>query len=111
MIIKKYQIFENIQLADKIYFKPGVLNDEDKEIILKVAKNSHYIKPLCDIYLQLKELNMISSLNDYYHRLTNYDNNYFPIKNFNINDLTDIPVEIFLKSVVKNDVSSFSVIK
>ena len=47
-------LFENIQLADKVYFKTGKLSDIDKNRILKITNSDNYTKIICDIYYYLK---------------------------------------------------------
>ena len=42
---------ENIQLADKVYFKPNILTPNQKDLILSITHGDFYTKALCDIYL------------------------------------------------------------
>ena len=46
---------ENIQLADKVYFKTGKLSEDDKEIILSITNGNNYTKLISDFYYYLKK--------------------------------------------------------
>jgi len=81
-------ISENIQLADKIYFKIKELSEEDKNLILKITNGDNYTKLISDIYFYLKKypykMNGIEkTMTEYYNQLKNYDKNIFPINGFN----------------------------
>lgn len=46
----KIILYENIQLADKIYFKTGLLKPEVREDILKITNGDIFTKWVCDFY-------------------------------------------------------------
>ena len=41
---------ENLQLADKIYFKTGILNEDDKQEIINITHGDNYTKIIADFY-------------------------------------------------------------
>lgn len=87
---------ENIQLADKIYFKPGKLSEEDKEVILRITNGNNYTKLISDFYFYYKNLpyRQNKSIDFYlrilYNDVLNYNKNVFPIKGYDINNPGDI---------------------
>ena len=83
-----YSLYENIQLADKIYFNTGKLSQQDKDIILGITSGDNYTKIISDFYYYLKnnsfnrlDLNRLKVL---YNELKNYNKNIFPIEGFDI---------------------------
>lgn len=78
---------ENIQLADKIYFKTGKLTDEDKEIILNTTKGDNFTKIVSDLFFILKENyyreEIIKKIKKFHENLKSYNKDVFPIKGFN----------------------------
>jgi hypothetical protein len=86
---------ENIQLADKVYFKGGKLGKEDRDNILDITGGDNYTKIISDFYYYLKKQNLtlieiIKEINVLYREVKNYDDKIFPIKNYDIYKSTDI---------------------
>jgi hypothetical protein len=110
---------ENLQQAEKIYFKPGKLSDNAKEIILKMTNGDPYTKLIADMYYAklinsndlgqsvLKDIdrnsiennksqndildnNSLKDLQLLHKDLITYNKNVFPIKGFNINGVDNI---------------------
>lgn len=116
-LIKKL-LKENLQLADKVYFKSGELSPKVREIILRVTNGDPYTKIMTDIYHTMlmnnhrtgnwalkhidpeyqeteKPENDVMNIEDLrklrplYNQLKEYNKNVFPIKGFNINGVQD----------------------
>ena len=49
-----YSLYENVQLADKLYFNTDKLSQEDKDIILGITGGDNYTKIISDFYYYLK---------------------------------------------------------
>jgi hypothetical protein len=87
---------ENIQLADKIYFKNGKLSDEDREIILNITNGNNYTKLIADFYYYFKEIlnlypdELIKELNLLYYDVLNYNKNVYPIIGYDAYNSTNI---------------------
>lgn len=80
---------ENIQLADKVYFKTGKLSDDDKKIILNITNGNNYTKLVSDIYFYLKKdkpnsNDLIKQLKPIYNDIINYNKNVYPIIGYNV---------------------------
>ena len=115
----KQLLRENIQLADKIYFKDGKLSPAVRDIILRVTNGDPYSKIMTDIYYTMlmnghstgqwalkhldpehqeteKPENDVMGMDDLkklrpiYNQLKDYNKNVFPIKGFNINGIENI---------------------
>ena len=87
---------ENIQLADKVYFKTNELSEEDKNFILSITNGDNYTKALCDLYINEHPFKRtLKTFKNIYTQLKTYNKNYLPIKDYDINDLTNISVELF----------------
>lgn len=88
-------LIENLQLADKIYFKTGKLSEEEKEQILNVTNGDNYTKIIADFYFNLKESSysryLQRTINELYQEIKSYDKNVFPIVGFDILNPSDIP--------------------
>lgn len=89
--INKFVIEENIQLADKVYFKTNKLSKEDRDIILKITGGNNYTKLIADLYYyDLK--NQISfnidelkrKMHLLYNEIKNYNKNVFPIIGYDV---------------------------
>ena len=52
----KLRLFENIQLADKLYFNNNKLSQEDKDIILNITHGDNYTKIVTDFYFSVVRL-------------------------------------------------------
>lgn len=110
---------ENLQLADKVYFKDNKLPEEVKKIILKITNGDPFTKLVTDIYYFIlnenhssgnwalaqidKDHDENSPLTNYilniddlkkikqlYLELKQYNKNVFPIKGFNINGVENV---------------------
>lgn len=86
---------ENIQLADKVYFKTGKLSNEDREIILNMTNGNNYTKLIADIYFYLKKTSFNSNellkiLKPIYNDVLNYNKNVYPIVGYDVYNSTDI---------------------
>lgn len=115
----KHLLRENLQLADKFYFKDGKLSPRVREIILHLTNGDPYTKIMTDIYYTmlmnghrtgdwaLKAIDPehqetekpqndvmgtpdLQKLRPIYNQLKEYNKNVFPIKGFNINGVEDI---------------------
>jgi len=91
-------LFENIQQAEKIYFKSGLLDSDDKDLILSITNGDNYTKIISDIHYYMKEnaswmYNENKDLKKYYENLKNYNRNLIPIKNYN--NPNDFKLNIF----------------
>jgi len=84
-----YLLKENIQLADKIYFKTGKLSDEDKEIILNITNGNNYTKIISDFYFYIKKHafnsdDLIKQLKPLYSDVLNYNKNVYPVTGYDV---------------------------
>lgn len=111
---------ETVQLANKYYFRNNKLSTKEIEMILNITKKDNTTKLVCDIYYNdiLQQLNDVNgSINDvaswnkiiktvrFLHQLiSDYTNKVFPIKNFNINDGSDLK---FITFVARNNIIAF----
>lgn len=87
--IIKETLIENLQLADKVYFKTNRLTDEDRNIILNITNGDDYTKVISDIYYYFKLDKLVTNQNlkrikELYIDLKTYNKNVFPIDNFDI---------------------------
>jgi hypothetical protein len=91
IIRQSIQLFENTQLADKVYFNTGKLSPEAKEIILRITGGDAYTKIVSDIfYAQSVKTNKdVQAVSNLHLQLKSYNKNVFPIKGFNINGVKD----------------------
>ena len=84
---------ENIQMAEKYFFKSGKLNEEDKQLILSITKGDEMTFKIAEIYEYFKNHltsnnitgKEIQSIREFYRQLKNYDKEVFPYADFNIN--------------------------
>jgi hypothetical protein len=103
LIKEELSLLENLQLADKFYFKSGKLSNEAKEQILQITNGDAYTKIIADIYYYfLKEnnseskenttlnYNNIKELKEIYNSLKSYNKNVFPIAGLNINSVSNV---------------------
>ena len=88
-------LFENVQLADKAYFKTGKLPQKVRDMIVGITGGDNYTKILTDIYsnylhnsfdadgniLNVKDLKKVEQL---YYELKGYNKNVFPVKGLDI---------------------------
>jgi hypothetical protein len=94
---------ENIQLADKVYFKTGKLDDNQKQVILSITNGDNYTKFIADAFYYITEHNVYSNpikeLRNIYHQITTYNKNVFPIKGFT--DINNTNIGNFLYALEK----------
>lgn len=102
-ILNKKKVFkENIQLADKVYFKTGKLSNDDREIILNITKGNNYTKIISDFSFALKELSSFDSddkiakrLKLLYDDVLNYNKNVYPIVGYDVINPSNISEIIY----------------
>lgn len=88
-------LYENIQLADKVYFRDGKMSEEDRKIILSITNGDNYTKIISDFYYYLKSLpfikdnKLIEEIKLLYNDVKNYNKNVFPIKDFDIYNMSN----------------------
>lgn len=85
-------IYENKQLADKLYFNTKVLNSNDKDVIYSITNGGETTKIICDFYLEMSkyknvDINKLKLLNSY---ILNYNKNTLPIKDFDLYNKSNI---------------------
>lgn len=112
--IIKQLLRENLQLADKVYFKTGKLSPKVRDIILRITNGDPYTKIMTDIYFSMlmeshktgnwaiktidpthktpenpetdvMHIDNLRKLRPIYEKIKNYNKNVFPIAGFNIN--------------------------
>jgi hypothetical protein len=89
LFIKKL-LRENLQLADKLYFKTNKISEEGKDIILSITNGDNTTKIISDIYSNVKlhshfgTKKFINYLKDIHNSLVNYNKNVLPIENFDL---------------------------
>ena len=79
---------ENIQQADKIYFKDGKMPPEVRERILAITNGDAYTKLVSDLIYWLYKMdrlekyadNAFKSAEEFYEDMVNYDKNVLPVK-------------------------------
>jgi len=83
---------ENKQLADKLYFKPEKLSNVDRRFIYGITRGDNTTKLISDIYFAYKDgwnFNTVKkNLPDIHKQLLNYNSNVFPIKDFDLLNLS-----------------------
>jgi len=82
-------IKEYLQQAEKIYFKPNLLSNDDKKIILDITKGDEYTRLLSDWYYHVithlfkdrkKDEKFINTwIHDFYKYLKEYKSDIFPV--------------------------------
>ena len=83
----KSYIFENIQQAEKYYFKTGKISEENKEKILGITNGDNQTKTICDMYYFMVSnyfylQSIFKELSKLYNDLKTYNKNVFPITHF-----------------------------
>lgn len=107
----KIDIEENVQQMEKKYIKTGHFNEEDKQNVLGITNGDNYTKTLADIYAWMHEIkpydrggsgtkkemteNTRNELVKMHYELVNYNNNVFPIQNFNPASTNEHPIEVY----------------
>jgi hypothetical protein len=93
---------ENINQADKIYFKSGKLSDKARAIVFNITKGDAYTRLVTDMYYVMFKINekfiegdildnkSIKKLQESYQDLLTYNKNVFPIIGLNVNGTDDI---------------------
>jgi hypothetical protein len=86
-------IIENIQQAEKTYFKDGLLSAEDKENIIKITNGDNFTLPVSHLYFKYKNMKMLDMkvINNFYELLKKYESSFLPIKGFKT--ISDIKYE------------------
>jgi len=93
---KKLVLSENLQLANKLYFKTGELTDNDKKLILSITGGDNYTKLIADAFHHFKQFeqdkddwnpNSIRMMKKMYEYIKDYDNNFFPIVDYDPNNI------------------------
>lgn len=86
IIRESFAIAENIQQADKIYFKTGILTPEEREIILSITGGDYFTRLVADWYYQLTrnwkstgDAYTMKMLKEFYENLKNYNKVIFPV--------------------------------
>lgn len=96
---------ENIQLADKVYFKTGKLSPEDKQTVMSITNGDNYSKFIADALFYVKEHSIYDNpareLRTLYDQVKSYNKNVFPIKGFT--DLNNVNIDEFLFSFQKRE--------
>ena len=88
IIWESLELAENLNQADKIYFKTGLLTPEDKEIVLDITHGDAYTRLISDWLYHLTKVwndhghrdSTIKMLNQLYDELKGYNKNVFPLK-------------------------------
>jgi len=118
-MIKLMNIFddslnENLQLADKLYFKTGKLSSKIRETIINdVTGGDAFTKIICDIYFALSgnkdeiKYEVLRVLKKSYNEIKNYNKNVFPIEGFDINGAEDIDRLVDSLSIRAEIISKF----
>lgn len=77
-------LFENLQQAEKLYFRTGKIDSDGKEKILNVTHGDNYTKILSDFYIVIDEYlgyrDVSTQLREYYEWLKRYNNKFLPIQ-------------------------------
>jgi hypothetical protein len=84
---------ENLQQADKLYFRDGKLSPQDKEVVLSITNGDNYTRLVADWLYHLTKIwkedsNSVTVkkfLPDFYQYLKTYDKNIFPVA-YNLED-------------------------
>lgn len=102
MVIKEFidrvvvgYLNENIQLADKVYFKTGKLSPEEREIIISITDGNNYTKLISDFYFTMKnyefsQTKLINKLKLLHFDVLEYNKNVFPIVGYDIYNASNI---------------------
>lgn len=80
------QLDENIQLAEKVYFKTGIISPEDKETILNITGGDNYTKIVCDLVAWERKVNFKMGevmWKRFYEAVKTYNRTVLPIAGFN----------------------------
>jgi hypothetical protein len=100
-MITTLHLFENLQQAEKLYFKTGEINPIDKDMILDITHGDNYTKAICDLFKIVSGVKFLVNtgkmrerLTDFYIQLKEYNKNIFPIKNFNLDLLRYYELDI-----------------
>lgn len=115
----KQLLKENLQQAEKLYFKNGKLSEKARQLILMITNGDPYTKLITDMYFgeliqqhktgqwalkgidpsheesetpetDVLDNNSLKELQTLHRDLTSYNKNLFPIKGFNINGVDNI---------------------
>jgi hypothetical protein len=83
----KLYLRENLQQADKLYFRDGKLSPQDREVVLSLTNGDNYTRLVADwLYHLIKiwkedpnSVTVKKFLPDFYQYLKTYDKNIFPM--------------------------------
>ena len=98
--LKNKKLTENIQLADKVYFKTNKLEKEDKDVILSITNGDSYTKIIADFYFYLKPYkynidSLTKSIKILYNDVVNYNKNVFPIYGYDVYSSSNVDTIVF----------------
>jgi hypothetical protein len=97
-MITKFILFnENLQQAEKLYFKTNLIPEDDKIMILSITHGDNFTKAICELYIQLKKSfihRMDKRLLELYNQIKTYNKDIFPIKDFSLNHVNYHELEI-----------------
>ncbi len=92
-----YSILENKQLADKLYFKTGILDNDQKEKILQITDGDYLTKFICDIVAEEPTNINVLQLQRIYNFAKKYNRQIFPIAG--LTDFSNIPKDQLSKII------------
>jgi len=106
--IKNFKSFlnENLQLANKVFFNTGELDEDEKEAVLRITNGDSYTNVMSGILHLFKKgeykWNGVDDLGFYYKCLKKYDKMVFPIVDFNSVDTVNVDSD-FIGSLLIRD--------
>jgi hypothetical protein len=87
IIRESFNLAENLQQADKIYFKTGLMSPDDRENILSITGGDGWTRLVADWYYHVMKVWKSSDFNrdkkmiqEFYDDLKNYNKNVFPVE-------------------------------
>jgi hypothetical protein len=99
MILLKSLLFENYQLAKKLYIDTNIIDNDVVKFLSDLSNKDYTFKVLADVYIQSRQdLAPGFSWENAVIQFRNYNKNVFPIKNFSFDDPHSVVGEV--KSVV-----------
>jgi hypothetical protein len=120
MKLNSYHVLENLQLADKLYFKTGELTETEKQLILSITGGDNYTKIMADAFHHFKKFEpngeftsnslSLKLMKKMYEYIKDYDENLFPIKDYDPNNMTNPKlhiIDLFEALKDRQDIISF----